>query len=86
MELFEEEEERDASTTDSKHLEFYHYQGSLTMLPCSENVNWFVHKRVLPISKEHLEQFQIYCCDSHGNLNYREVMPLNDRRVIKNFK
>jgi len=28
---------------------FYHYKGSLTTPPCTDVVNWFVYKDVLPI-------------------------------------
>lgn len=36
---------------------FYHYQGSLTTPPCTENVNWFLFKDVLTISEGHLKAF-----------------------------
>lgn len=37
--------------------EFYHYQGSLTTPPCTENVNWFLFRDVLTISEAHLKAF-----------------------------
>ena len=46
-----EEEEK---TNENLHG-FYHYKGSLTTPPCSDIVNWFVHKNVLPITEVHLE-------------------------------
>lgn len=29
---------------------FIHYKGSLTTPPCTDIVNWFVYRKVLPIS------------------------------------
>jgi carbonic anhydrase len=64
---------------------FFHYQGSLTFPPCFETVNWMIYKEVLPISKEHLRHFSSYCFDELGFLNYREVQPLLDRKLVRNF-
>lgn len=64
---------------------FFHYHGSLTTPPCTENVNWFVYKDVLTISESHLKAFYGQCHDHQGHHNFREVMPLNERRVVRNF-
>ncbi len=36
---------------------FYHYSGSLTTPPCSENVNWFVMKTSIEVSDQQVSQF-----------------------------
>jgi len=64
---------------------FYHYHGSLTTPPLTESVNWFVYGNVLPISEAHLKAFKSHCHDHHGHQNFRDVQPLNGRRVAKNF-
>ncbi len=40
----------------SRH-QVFHYSGSLTTPPCSENVNWFVMKTVMQVSNEQVSQF-----------------------------
>ena len=69
---------------------FYHYKGSLTTPPCADVVNWNVYKRVLPISREHLDSLtQVWrenLLNLHGNGNYRHCQPLNGRRVVTNDK
>jgi carbonic anhydrase len=51
---------------------FYHYKGSLTNPPCADVVNWIVHKKVLPIKKEHLEAFKSVWLPNLGHPNFRE--------------
>lgn len=65
---------------------FYHYKGSLTTPPCTDIVNWFVYKDVLPISKTHLESLKSQWHCNLGHHNFRECQPLCGRRVVKNFK
>jgi carbonic anhydrase len=65
--------------------DFFHYQGSLTFPPCFETVNWLIYNVVLPISKVHLRLFSSYCFDELGFLNYREVQPINERKLVRNF-
>jgi carbonic anhydrase len=36
----------------------FHYNGSLTTPPCSENVNWFVMKTPIEVSDEQVNQFE----------------------------
>lgn len=40
-----------------KEHDFYHYSGSLTTPPCSENVNWFVMKEQIEVSVEQVRHF-----------------------------
>lgn len=60
-----------------KHSEHYfHFVGSLTTPPCSENVQWYVMKEVQSVSKEQITAMRKYYAN-----NYRPVQPLNGRRV-----
>ncbi|MGC6770239.1 carbonic anhydrase [Enterococcus sp. LJL128] len=56
---------------------YYHYLGSLTTPPLSENVEWYVMKNSVEVSKEQIKSFKkLY---AHNN---REIQPLNDRAII----
>lgn len=57
---------------------YYHYLGSLTTPPLSENVEWYVMETPIEVSKEQIEAFNKYY-----DGNNREVQPLNDRVVLK---
>lgn len=62
--------------------DYYHYLGSLTTPPLTENVEWYVFTEHVTISKEQLNKL----CNYHSN-NFRDVQPLNDRKVLlKTFK
>nr|WP_263326794.1 carbonic anhydrase family protein [Neobacillus sp. Marseille-Q6967] len=55
---------------------FFHYMGSLTNPPCTENVKWVVLENPIEISREQIQAFkQIF-----GN-NHRPVQPLNNREI-----
>ena len=66
-------EEEGAEDTKENQQGFYHYKGSLTTPPCSDIVNWFVHKKVLPISEAHLEYLRQQWHCKLGQNNYRET-------------
>lgn len=55
---------------------YFHFMGSLTTPPCSENVKWYVMKEVQSASKE-----QIAVLRKFYDHNYRPVQPLNGRVV-----
>lgn len=57
---------------------YYHYKGSLTTPPCSENVHWYVLRKRAPISRKMVEQFKMMFPDPADN---RPVQPLNGREV-----
>jgi len=59
-------------------LNYYNYNGSLTTPPCSEVVNWYVVKTPVTASAEQIEEMSKIL---HGN--YRPVMPLNGRTVLR---
>ena len=54
----------------------YHYTGSLTTPPCSEEVSWFIRKAPTQLSKDQIGEFTaVY---DHNN---RPVQALNDRTL-----
>lgn len=54
----------------------YHYTGSLTTPPCSENVQWLVLRDQISLTKDQIEAFS-----SRIGPNNRPTHPLNDRVV-----
>lgn len=67
---------------------FYHYSGSLTTPPCSENVQWFVFDEPVQISSYDLDTlrkaigvFPTNILSENGNDN-RPTLPLHGRSVI----
>ena len=54
----------------------YHYKGSLTTPPCSENVDWLVLRERISMSAEQLKAFS-----SRLNNNNRPTQALNDRKI-----
>ena len=65
----------------ANHKDYFHYSGSLTTPPCSENVNWIVFKEPITLS---LEQVKVLRSLMPVN-NYRNEQPLNDRVVLRSF-
>ncbi len=68
---------QDILPVDKAH--YYHYIGSLTTPPCSENVQWYLLKEPSEASKEQIEAFRNYYVD-----NERPIQELNDRAVESN--
>lgn len=56
---------------------YYHYLGSLTTPPLSENVEWYVMKNMVEASPDQIKAFQ-----SLYSANNRKVQPLNQRSVL----
>ncbi len=54
----------------------YHYIGSLTTPPCTENVEWLVLRNQLTLSKDQINAFS-----SRLKKNNRPTQQLNDRKV-----
>jgi len=65
---------QDILPKDTQH--YYHYIGSLTTPPCSENVQWYLLKQPVEASKEQIEAFRKYYVD-----NERPVQELYDRTI-----
>lgn len=59
----------------------YHYNGSLTTPPLSENVEWYVMKNPIEISKAQIAAF-----DTYYDSNNRKVQPLNGRAVLEHVE
>ncbi|HEX5350152.1 MAG TPA: carbonic anhydrase family protein, partial [Trichococcus sp.] len=57
---------------------YYHYLGSLTTPPLTENVEWYVMANAVEVSAEQIAAFNEYY---QGN--NREVQPLGERSVLK---
>jgi len=64
----------DLLPTDTSH--YFHYVGSLTTPPCSENVQWYLLKQPAEASKDQIEAFRKYYVD-----NERPVQELNNRTI-----
>ena len=70
------------------HARFFAYRGSMTVPPCTENVNWYILTRPAYISPENLKLLQSFFSNpeffnKYGNV--RMAQPLNDR-VVKVLK
>lgn len=57
--------------------QYYHYLGSLTTPPLTENVEWYVLKEPITVSAEQLDTLR-----KHYNNNNRKVQPTNNRPVL----
>lgn len=68
---------QDILPKDTAH--YYHYIGSLTTPPCSENVQWYLLKTPSTASKDQIEAFRKYYVD-----NERPVQELHDRTIESN--
>ena len=64
----------DLLPADTSH--YFHYVGSLTTPPCSENVQWYLLKQPVQASKDQIEAFRKYYVD-----NERPVQELHDRKI-----
>ena len=56
----------------------YHYDGSLTTPPCTEEVKWIVFEQPIEMSKAQIKAFQEIFPNNH-----RPVQPINERDIIK---
>ncbi|MGN9863838.1 carbonic anhydrase family protein [Bacillus swezeyi] len=56
----------------------FHYNGSLTTPPCTEDVKWYIFEQSIEMSKKQIQAFQHIFLDNH-----RPVQPLNKRSVLK---
>lgn len=63
---------------------FFRYQGSLTVPPCSEVVEWIVLQDTVLASRAQIDRLRLLATDHGGSLaaNHRPVQPLGDRKVF----
>lgn len=61
--------------------QYYSYQGSLTTPPCTEQVNWIVFKEPMVLSESEVLKLR----NNMPINNYRNVQPLNGRKVVYNY-
>ena len=71
---------------------FYYYKGSLTTVPCTENVNWIVFKNIQNMSFEQFDTFQEWIINSDmrhygvGYGNARGPKRLSGRKIyLENY-
>jgi carbonic anhydrase len=71
---------------------FYYYKGSLTTVPCTENVNWIVFKDVRSMSYNQFKKFKEWVESSNstsygvGYVNARGPKRLSNRKIyIENY-
>ena len=92
--LAKEKKINDASIVDliNKNDAFYYYKGSLTTIPCTENVNWIVFKDIKSMSFEQFYKFENWVEKSNmdyygvGYGNARGPKRLNGRKIyLENF-
>ena len=62
-----------------KSKKYFHFMGSLTTPPCSENVRWYVLKDSVKLDAKQIAAFR-----SHHDDNFRPLQPLNGRIVESN--
>lgn len=67
--------------------EFYRYSGSLTTPPCTQNVEWTVFRKVIPITNSQLKslraiQFGPSETEKQMKDNFRPIMPLNSKITV----
>jgi carbonic anhydrase len=55
---------------------YYHWKGSLTTPPCSEDVEWYLMKESQSASADQIKEFRKYY-----DHNFRPTQPLNGRKV-----
>ncbi|WLV24978.1 carbonic anhydrase family protein [Aciduricibacillus chroicocephali] len=58
--------------------DYYHYLGSLTTPPLSENVEWYVLNQPVEVSAAQIKKFGTYYND-----NNRDIQPIGDRPVLE---
>ena len=71
----------------NKNDEFYYYKGSLTTVPCTENVNWIVYRNIKHMSYNQFDKFKKWIENSNkkyygvGYGNARDPKILNGRKI-----
>jgi carbonic anhydrase len=56
---------------------YYHYMGSLTTPPLTENVEWYLLQHTIQLDEDQLAEFHRYYTNNH-----RQIQPCNERMVL----
>lgn len=65
---------------------YFHYTGSLTEPPCTEQVTWLVRQEPLAVTEEQLKLLRTAIVSSNGGAeNWRAPMPLMGRKITPMF-
>ena len=59
-------------------LGYYHYEGSLTTPPCSEEVDWYVLREIRTVSQEQVKAI----AELHNGFNHRPIQARNGREIV----
>mmetsp|Transcript_35308 Transcript_35308/g.99519 ORF Transcript_35308/g.99519 Transcript_35308/m.99519 type:complete len:275 (+) Transcript_35308:54-878(+) len=62
--------------------DFFHYRGSLTTPPCTENVDWYVMQTIQPVCESQLAQI-LPRLDSTYPRNNRPIQPVDGRGIYR---
>ena len=66
---------------DKPHItDWYHYEGSLTSFPFSENVSWFVMDKRGDVTAQEVDELT-----KRASQHAREIQPLARRLVVRSF-
>lgn len=57
---------------------YYHYDGSLTTPPCTENVDWYVLREIRTVSQEQVNRIATL----HNGFNHRPIQARNGRVAL----
>jgi carbonic anhydrase len=66
--------------TGAARADWFHYMGSLTSPPYSENVSWYVIRSEIPVDPSHIDLIRTCACQQA-----RPPYPLNRRFVLRNI-
>lgn len=62
-------------------VDFWRYEGSLTIPPCTERIIWTIFKQPILVLESQLKILR----NNIFMKNYRQPKPLNDRKIYRNF-
>ncbi|XP_038895507.1 alpha carbonic anhydrase 7-like [Benincasa hispida] len=77
--------EIDPSLLEIQNSLYYRYNGSLTIPPCTQNVIWFIVKKVRSVAPYQVELLRVAIHDD-SNTNARPLQPLNNRIIHLQFR
>nr|KYP50036.1 hypothetical protein KK1_028191 [Cajanus cajan] len=65
------------------YKQYYRYNGSLTIPPCTQNVSWTILREIRSVSKEQVRLLRVAVHDE-SNTNARPLQPINNRLLQLN--